>query len=40
MKTTDNKMTDILDFAEVYGERPRRKPDTIMTGRLQVWQGL
>lgn len=38
MKTTDNKMTDILDFDEVYGERPRRKPDTIMTGRLQVWQ--
>ena len=38
MKTTENKNTDILDFAEVYGERPRRKPDTIMTGRLQVWQ--
>lgn len=38
MKTTDNMTTDILDFAEVYGERPRRKPDTIMTGRLQVWQ--
>jgi hypothetical protein len=38
MKTTDDKTTDIMDFAEVYGERPRRKPDTIMTGRLQVWQ--
>jgi len=38
MKTTENKNTDILDFAEVYGERPRRKPDTIVTGRLQVWQ--
>lgn len=38
MKTTENKNTDILDFVEVYGERPRRKPDTIMTGRLQVWQ--
>lgn len=38
MKTTDNKTTDIMDFDEVYGERPRRKPDTIMTGRLQVWQ--
>lgn len=38
MKTTENKNTDILDLVEVYGERPRRKPDTIMTGRLQVWQ--
>lgn len=38
MKKTDNKTTDILDFADVYGERPRRKPDSVMTGRLQVWQ--
>ena len=38
MKRTENKNTEILDLVEVYGERPRRKPDTIMTGRLQVWQ--
>ena len=37
MKTTDNK-TDIMDLTDVYAERPRRKPDSIMTGRLQVWQ--
>ena len=37
MNTTDNK-TDIMDLTDVYAERPRRKPDSIMTGRLQVWQ--
>ena len=37
MKTTD-KIPDIAEMTEVYAERPRRKPDSIMTGRLQVWQ--
>ena len=37
MKTTE-KITDIAEMTEVYAERPRRKPDSIMTGRLQVWQ--
>ena len=26
------------EMTEVYAERPRRKPDSILTGRLQVWQ--
>ena len=38
MKTTDNKTADIQDLTDVYAERPRRKPDSIMTGRLQVWK--
>lgn len=29
---------EMKEMTEAYGERPRRKPDTIITGRLQVWQ--
>ena len=39
MKTTDlTKNEALAEMTEAYGERPRRKPDTIITGRLQVWQ--